>query len=167
VFRALPTASLARASGGAVDRWLPRQQQAQVLRKLQNELQMLLYTHPVNDARATRGLLPITSFWVSGTGSLPADFQEPADGKVLSSLREPGQCDDAVAWTLAWQALDDGPLRALLDQAQNGQPTELTLCGESAAQTFSLQQAPNLWTRLQRRLLPRTGVDLSALLQSL
>jgi hypothetical protein len=150
-----------------VDRWLPRQHQAQAVRKLQNELQMLLYTHPVNDARAARGLLPITSFWVSGTGNLPAGFQAPAHSDVHSSLRDPGQRDDAVAWTLAWQALDDGPLRALLDQAQNGQPTELTLCGESAAQTFSLQQAPNLWTRLQRRLLPRTGVDLSALLQSL
>jgi hypothetical protein len=167
VFRDLPTASLARAAGGAVDRWLPRQQQAQTLRKLQNELQMLLYTHPVNDARAARGLLPITSFWVSGTGALPAGFQASADINVHSSLREPGQRDDAVAWTQAWQALDAGPLHALLQQAQSGHPTELTLCGESAAQTFTLQQSPSLWARLQQRVLPQAGTDLATRLQSL
>jgi hypothetical protein len=163
----LPTASLARAAGGTVDHWMPRQAQAQPLRRLQNEMQMLLYTHPVNDARAARGLLPITSFWVSGTGALPAGFQASADINVHSSLREPGQRDDAVAWTQAWQALDAGPLHALLQQAQSGHPTELTLCGESAAQTFTLQQSPSLWARLQQRVLPQAGTDLATRLQSL
>lgn len=165
-FKDLPTASLARASGGAVDHWLPRQAQAQPLRKLQNELQMLLYNHPVNDARAARGLLPITSFWVSGTGTLPAGFQNPTDSKVLDTLREPGKHDDAAAWTQAWQALDGGPVQALLAQARSGQPVQLTLCGEDAAQTFTLQPQ-GLWTRLQQRLLPSASADLATLLQSL
>jgi len=164
-FHHLPTASLARAAGGAVDHWMPRQAQAQPLRKLQNELQMLLYAHPLNDARAARGLLPINSFWVSGTGSLPNGFSTAQlEGcTVLDALREPSQRANANAWMQAWQALDAGPLKALLEQARRGEPTELTLCGDTAAQTFHLQPQ-NLWSRISSRF---SATDLSALLQSL
>ena len=164
-FNGLATASLARASGGAVDYWLPRQAQAQPLRRLQNEMQMLLYTHPVNDARAARGLLPINSFWISGTGTLPADFQATpdTDNVLLDALRAPGLRNDAAAWAAAWQALDAGPIQALLEQARRGAPVALTLCGDSAAQTFSLQPQ-GLWTRLRQRF---AATDLPALLQGL
>jgi hypothetical protein len=165
VFHHLPTASLARACGGAVDHWLPRQAQAQTLRRLQNELQMLLYSHPVNDARAARGLLPINSFWVSGTGSLPENFQAATDCTFQDTLRAANLRDDAVAWSQAWQALDAGAFTALLQQARRGEPVQLTLCGESAAQPYT-RQPQGLWTRMHQRLLPgRT--DLAALLQSL
>ncbi len=166
VFKDLPTASLARASGGAVDHWLPRQPQAQALRKLQNEMQMLLYSHPVNDARAARGLLPINSFWVSGTGTLPATFQASTESTVLDTLREPKLRDDAAGWSQAWQTLDEGAIQNLLERARTGTIVELTLCGETAAQSFTLQPQ-GLWTRLQRMLPGGTQTDLAALLQSL
>jgi hypothetical protein len=164
VFRDLPTASLARASGGAVDHWLPRQTQAQALRRLQNEMQMLLYTHPLNDARAARRLLPINSFWVSGTGSLPEGFSAAEGGDtVLDKLRDASLRNDGPAWVQAWQALDAGPLQALLEQARRGDPVELTLCGETAAQTFTLQPQ-SLWARLSKRF---ASADVPALLNSL
>lgn len=165
VFKGLPTASLARASGGAVDHWLPRQAQAQVLRRLQNEMQMMLYTHPINDARAARGLLPINSFWISGTGTLPQGFQGHASAP-LDNLRSANLNDDPVAWTQAWQTLDNSAMRPLLEQARSGQPVELILCAETTAQSFTLQ-AQSRWARLQRLLPGRTGTDISALLQSL
>jgi hypothetical protein len=168
VLHALPTASLARASGGAVDHWLPRQAQAQALRRLQNEMQMLLYSHPVNDARAARGLLPINSFWISGTGSLPDGFTAaPDNGKNDNSrhdsLRTPALQDDVAAWTQAWQALDAGTIKSLLEQARRGEPVQLTLCGETAAQSYSLQPQ-GLWARLGHRF---GSTDISAVLQSL
>jgi hypothetical protein len=169
VFKDLACASLARAAGGAVDHWLPRQTQAQVLRRLQNEMQMLLYSHPVNDARAARGLLPITSFWVSGTGSLPAGYAGPvATGRhVLDDLRAANLSDNALAWVQAWQTLDATPMQALLVQARSGEPVELTLCGETAAQSFTLQPQ-SLWTRTRQRLLSgRASGALAPLLQSL
>jgi hypothetical protein len=168
-FHNLPTASLGRASGGAVDHWMPRQAQAQALRRLQNEMQMLLYTHPVNDARAARGLLPINSFWISGTGSLPDGFTgannaaDIAGTTLLDALRKPGLRNDAAAWTQAWQTLDAGAIQALLAQARLGEPVELTLCGETAAQTFTLQPQ-GLWSRLSQRF---TSVDLPGVLQGL
>jgi hypothetical protein len=167
VLRDLPTASLARACGGAVDHWLPRQAQAQTLRRLQNEMQMLLYTHPLNDVRAARGLLPINSFWISGTGSLPDGFpgaqDNTSDTSLQDCLRAPGLRDDAPAWTQAWQALDTGTVKPLLEQARRGEPVQLTLCGDSAAQSFSLQPQ-GLWTRLGNRF---GSTDVPALLQSL
>ncbi len=164
-FHALPTASLARAAGGAVDHWMPRQAQAQPLRRLQNEMQMLLYTHPVNDARAARRLLPINSFWISGTGDLPEGFTsaDNAGATVLDTLRDASLRNDGPAWAQAWQALDAGAIKTLLEQARRGEPTELTLCGETAAQTFTLQPQ-GLWTRLSNRF---ASADIPALLQSL
>lgn len=164
-FLDLPTASLQQAAGGAVDHWLPRQAQARPLRRLQNELQMLLYSHPVNDARVQRSLLPINSFWVSGTGSLPPAFG-PAQGPgctVLHTLRDASLRADTEAWALAWQALDQGPIQVLLEQARCGEPTELTLCGKAAARTYTLQPQ-GLWMRLRQRF---ATIDTAALLQSL
>ena len=55
VFRSLPTASLDRVLGRNVDPWLPKQNKddahatARKMKLLQNEMQMLLYTHALND----------------------------------------------------------------------------------------------------------------------
>jgi hypothetical protein len=76
LFRRLPTASLDRVLGRNVDPWLPKQDKndasgaARKIKLLQNEMQMLLYTHALNDERAARRQLPVNSFWLSGTGAL-------------------------------------------------------------------------------------------------
>lgn len=76
LFRSLPTASLDRVLGRNVDPWLPKQDKgdanstARKVKLLQNEMQMLLYTHALNDERAARRQLPVNSFWLSGTGAL-------------------------------------------------------------------------------------------------
>ena len=74
--RDLPCASIDRAIGRNVDFWLagnaagvrgddPRQR---AVRRLQNEVQMLLYHHPVNEAREERGAPTVNSFWLDGCG---------------------------------------------------------------------------------------------------
>jgi hypothetical protein len=149
VFKQLPTASLERARGARVDRWMPRQPQAQALRRLQNEMQMLLYTHPINDARAAKGLPTINSFWISGTGDLPADFRTaPAQGEctVRHDLRTAALEDHAAGWLAAWQALDTTVLAPLCDQPD----IELTLCGENQAHTFRQGKGP-WWRKLHRQ----------------
>ena len=150
--KGLPTASLERARGATVDRWMPRQPQAKPLRRLQNEMQMLLYTHPLNDARLAAGKTTINSFWASGTGELPEHYKLPAPpwGGVActlnESLRQSNLHDDATTWLQAWHTLDRTVLADLL--AQPG--AMLTLCGEERAHTFA-QQAGPWWRRLQRR----------------
>jgi len=148
----LPTASLTRTRGVSVDAWIPRQAQAQPLRRLQNEMQMLLYTHPVNDARRERSQHPVTSFWISGTGTLPAAQRTAPTQRVEmnNSLAEAALLDDAHQWAQAWKALDQGLMVRLLAQAKSHEPVEITLCGERLAPTFVLQTSP-WWNRLQRR----------------
>ena len=70
LFRDMVSASLDRVSGRDLSDWMPQGPGAKVVRRLQSEMQMLLYTHPVNDERQQLGLLPVNSFWVSGCGAL-------------------------------------------------------------------------------------------------
>ena len=86
VFQKLASASLARVRGQPTDPWIPRQSAAQSLRRLQNEMQMLLYTHTVNDARSARGQAPVSGFWMSGTGSPLARGDAP-HGSVSPSTK--------------------------------------------------------------------------------
>jgi hypothetical protein len=147
----LATASIDRVIGRNVDGWLGKDPAAQRLRRLQAEVQMLLYTHPLNDERAARGLLPVNSFWLSGCGV--AQPEAPNPPTVDERLRGPALADDWPAWCRAWQTLDAGPLAALLARAQAGQPATLTLCGERAWARFEatprglIKKLRDLWTR--------------------
>lgn len=159
VFRSLPTASLDRVLGRNVDAWLPPAANARDLRRLQNEMQMLLYTHPLNDARAARRQLPVNSIWISGTGALP-DAALPAlpDISVPRSLAEAVFADDWAAYAQAWAALDEGELARLLARQQAGETVRLTLCGERSAQTFETSR-PSLGARIKRIFAPQPMLE--------
>ncbi|MDQ3059573.1 MAG: hypothetical protein M3R45_08605 [Pseudomonadota bacterium] len=89
LLRKLPTASLDRVLARNVDAWLPDAPQAAPLRRLQNEMQMLLYIHPFNDARELKRQLPVNSFWISGTGDLPLESKEAPSPASPQGQTEP------------------------------------------------------------------------------
>ncbi len=137
LFRGLPTASLDRVIGRDVNAWMAQGDAARPLRRLQSEMQMLLYTHPVNEARERGGLLTVNSFWASGTGALPPDAGPAPPGlRVSHYLGEPALRGDWAAWSEAWRTLDAGPCARLLADLDGGARLLLTLCGERSAQTF-------------------------------
>jgi hypothetical protein len=141
-----PSASLDRVIGRNVDLWLGSQAGSGPLRRLQAEAQMLLHRHPLNEQREAEGLLPVNSFWLSGTG--PTQAPPPADAvQVDARLRAPALADDWAAWAEAWAALDAGPLAALLAAADSGAAVQLTLCGERHARRYAAQPRP-WWRRL-------------------
>lgn len=149
IFRKLPTASLDRVVGRVVDAWMSQGPSAAPLRRLQQEMQMLLYTHPINDERARGGLPAVNSFWISGTGALPAtDMQAATPGlQITHYLRNAALREDWHAWASAWQQLDTGEcarLGALLDA---GQPVRITLCGDRSARTWS-SEGGGMWRRM-------------------
>nr|WP_255429334.1 phosphoglycerate mutase [Ramlibacter albus] len=149
MFRNLPAASLDRAIGRHVDAWLPRTEAARPVRRLQQEMQMLLYTHPINEARTLGGLPPVNSFWVSGTGALPASHRPapPAGLAVTHYLRDAALLDDAAAWAAAWHQLDNQECTRLLQAADRGDAVRLTLAGERNARTWS-SASQGLWRRV-------------------
>jgi hypothetical protein len=65
----LHTASPDAATGMNLTDWMPTGSAARAFRKLQNEVQVSWYTHPVNAAREARGQVPINSFWPWGGAS--------------------------------------------------------------------------------------------------
>ena len=139
LFNHLATASLDRVVGRNVNAWMPEGAQAAPLRRLQNEMQMLLYTHPVNDRRQAAGQLAVNSFWVSGAGVLPFISPPTSPLTVLDQLRTPALHEDWAAWAAQWQQLDSGVLQDMLNQIIRGQPVSLTLCGEKSAQHWRSQ----------------------------
>jgi hypothetical protein len=150
LFRGLATASLDRVLGRDIDDWVPRAAAAGPLRRLQQEMQMLLYTLPLNDARVRGGLLPVNSFWASGTGALPAEYRPVKPGGLLlrHTLRDAALLRDWSAWGAAWQQVDAAQCRQLNDSLDRGEQVTLTLCGESNARSWS-GRGTGWWGRLR------------------
>lgn len=151
VFRDLVTASLERVIGRDLAPWLPA---SPTLRRLQNEMQMLLYTHSVNDARSERGAVPVNSFWLSGSGALEAPPAATTGAPVVPrQLIDAALNSDWPAWGQAWQQIDAAEGAALLATLNQGGNATLTLCGEHASQTFTtaprglLRRLTGLWQR--------------------
>lgn len=157
LFVDLPTASLDRVIGRNIDPWLVGSHAAadalspaaKLLRRLQNEMQMLLYTHPVNDSRR----LTINSFWVHGTGALsPTTRPEP---QVVNTLRESALQQDLIGWLEACQHVDAHVIAPMLARVAAGEPQRLVLCGEHEFHVYD-SAAPTLWQRLLTRFAPTT-----------
>ena len=112
VFGAMQSVSLERVTGANVKPWITGNHMPPGLRRLQSEMQMLLYNHPVNDARMAQGRLTVNSFWVHGAGALPKTHAAQAGSEVtvLDHLREAAVRGDLQAWLAAWRELAaDGP----------------------------------------------------------
>ncbi len=165
LFEGLPTASLDRVTGRNINPWMPEAAQAAPLRRLYNEMQMLLYTHPVNDARQTTGLPPVNAFWVHGAGSLPEqpETEQIPPVQSITALRSPALQENWPAWAAAWQQIDSTHLAAACTHLSQGESVQLTLCGErSALQYRSIKTSA--FNRILRSIRPK---PLSILLEQL
>ena len=145
----LPTASLERVLGRNINAWLIGGEhpnaQAQLVRRLQNEMQMWLYTHQVNAQHA----VSINSFWLHGTGSL-STYATPQPVVLQEALRESALQHDFLAWLDAWKQLDGSEFFAALQT-----PKRLILCGEDAIHVYE-SFTPSWWHKLRQRWSPNT-----------
>ncbi|MBA4216262.1 MAG: hypothetical protein V3V71_16215 [Roseateles sp.] len=145
----LQAASIERVAGRPIEPWLP---DSRLLRRWQNEAQMLLHGHALNAAREARGEHPVNSVWIGDIGRSSAP---PPDLTVDARLTEPLLSGDLAAWVEAWQQLDSGPLAQPL--------SSLTLGGERFARRFTLQPL-SLLEKLKRRW---KAPDAAAVLEAL
>ena len=145
----LQAASIERAAGRPIEPWLP---DSRVLRRWQNEAQMLLHGHALNAEREARGEHAINSVWIGDIGRAAAPAM---DVTVDARLTAPLLAGDLAAWAEAWQRLDAGPLAQPL--------TSLTLCGERYARRFTAQPL-SLFEKLRRRL---QATDAAAVVEAL
>jgi hypothetical protein len=163
LFKGLVGASMSRVMGLPIEPWLlgahlPSLPPAiQTLRRLQNEMQMLLYQHPVNETRPR----PLNSIWIEGCGHLGEETPAPpAAGPAvvtIDDLRVPWLLRDAAGWAHAWARLDAEVLPALLQPAG----ARIAWCGQRQARWWC-HQTPGIWERLQRLLKPATPAEVLA-----
>lgn len=154
----LPCASLDRVLGRRIEPWAQlapttplTARITALMRRLQSEVQMLLYPHPLNEAREARGALTLNSFWLSGCGR--AQPVPATEVLVNDSLRDAVFAQNWARWAQAWATLDADTLAPLVRRAQSGEPLTLTLCGERHAQRFDnqprsmLKRLTQAWSR--------------------
>jgi hypothetical protein len=162
-FDGLACASLARVINRDVEAWMP---QARPLRTLQNEVQMLLHRAAVNETREARGALAVNSVWISGCGRAIDVKPLPPGLQIDTRLEAACMAGDWAAWCEAWQALDAGPLRELLEAARGGRhDIALTLCGERHARSWRPAEQ-GLAKRFWQRIAPPSA-DVAAVLETL
>jgi len=85
------TTALDAARGRPVQSCLPSGPDAPRLRRLQNEIQMLLHTHPVNARREAQGQEAINSLWIWG-GGMQASQTHPEGTNTLVWSDSPDLC---------------------------------------------------------------------------
>ncbi|HPU52711.1 MAG TPA: hypothetical protein PK359_14215 [Burkholderiaceae bacterium] len=119
---ALQTHAWTQASGRNIAAYQPTGAQARDWRRLLTEVQMLWHEHPVNQARATRGLRAVNALWLDGfaTAAPPRGTGTVfADSPVLTGLAA------AAGWTIQpladfHDALPDMPGSSSPDRSPRG-----------------------------------------------
>ncbi len=139
LLRGLRTASMARALQQPLTpdalTAAPDAAQGARLRRLQSEMQMLLYSQAVNDAREAARRYPVNAVWIEGAGALDAPVPINPAVRSDSRLQTPPASTDA--YRRAWQAIDQESLAPLLAAQRGGMPVRLTLCGARRAITLA------------------------------
>ena len=87
----IETVPLSQAAGRNVRDLLPKGKEAAHWHRIFNEIQMLLFAHPVNEAREARGELPANSLWLWGGGcdagmQPPRAFDHVGSDEVLAGM---------------------------------------------------------------------------------
>ena len=158
----LSGAAIERAIGDNVARWQPRAHGASggdgyaaddaalAWRRCSNEIQMLWFGHPINEAREERGQPAINTLWLSGNGAPPAPLPhycavdsglpllaslpvEPDATRALESFDgfiDAARAEDWSGWRIQLAGLD-ARIGALLDDQRKNTIGELTIvfCG--------------------------------------
>lgn len=156
----LTTPPLSLVRGRSVGDLLPEGKDANAWRSRCNEIQMLMYSHPVNRQRAAKGLPLVNSLWIWGGGVLAAESRN-CYSKVFADdvfIRGLGMREAALCEPVPQHA------QALLERIEKNDRTLLVLdnCSAAAAyQDFShwneaVEQYEKLWfAPLLKALLTR------------
>jgi hypothetical protein len=159
------TTPLSEVIGGEVRRVLPTGEDAARWHQLFNEIQMLLFSHPLNKARETRGEPMINSLWLWGAGGPPGtlrkSFDRASSDDVLVEMFSAAAALPFVPWQEQWVMEDEQ--RQLL--VWTGLRTALQrgdLAGWcTALQAFENGYARPLWQALRTGKLTELRLDIT------
>jgi hypothetical protein len=159
----IETVPLSQAAGRNVRDLLPKGNEAAHWHRLFNEIQMLLFAHPVNEAREARGELTVNSLWLWGGGCTGDVSPQENYGSVSSdeplaemfaaaatipfSGWQERWCDGGGRQLLVWTGLRSALRRGDLD------------AWRTALQEFETGSAQPLWRALGAGKISQLQVD--------
>ena len=138
----LSTSTPDAACGHNIDIWLPQGPTARAWRKLQNEIQMEWFMHPLQQQREQRGLQSVNGLWIWSGTSLPrgcsGSQQTPAPDSVqhwiaaprlmvLDSLSSAALASDWGTWVQQFIALEHNWFKPLHSALKKGQLSQYHL----------------------------------------
>lgn len=140
-------------ANGKIANSLPRQAEAGDWRRFLTEVQMLFHSHPVNEVRAERGLLPINGMWFWG-GNQSVQIEPMTDIALVANdvyakgLSATLNLDIENAASSTWSELEQRYGQnsnineiVIVDQAAY----DAWLCGDHAALSIAKQQLHERW----------------------
>lgn len=157
------TVPLSLVSGRDVRGLLPEGEEGARWQQLFNEMQMLLFAHPLNEAREARGELPVNSLWLWGNGA--AELQAPCPYASVSSDEQLAEMFALAAgvrfesWPGRWRADASGEqllvwtsLRSALQQGDLN-------AWRAALQAFETDCLQPMWQALRKGDIAQVRLD--------
>jgi hypothetical protein len=161
------TASPDAASGHNIEIWSPQGKQILAWRKLQNEIQMEWFIHPVQEQRQQRGEKVINGLWLwSGTlvqkdakpgnasplrtNPNPADFIQSPQLTLIDPLSPSALAGDWGTWAQAMIELERTWFRPLVAALKAGQIKNVNLVLSNSNTLLQVQTSANSLRRFWR-----------------
>lgn len=160
----IETVPLSQAAGRNVRGLLPKGAEAARWHRVFNEIQMLLFAHPVNEAREVRGELPVNSLWLWG-GGVNAPLQKTC-ASVSSDEALTGMFAAAAGipfsnWPEQWRDEENGGTQLLVWTGLRSALRRGDLdAWRAALQEFETGYAQPLWQALRAGKIAQLQVDI-------
>ena len=161
----ISTLPLSQVAGRNVHGLLPGGKDAARWHQLFNEIQMLLFAHPLNEARETRGALPINSLWFWGGGShaAVASFPQPygsvSSDQVLAEMFAAAANVPFGGWPGQWHAEEGRQLLVWTGLRSALQRGDLS-AWRDALQDFETGYAQPIWQALRAGKIAQLQIDI-------
>ncbi|WP_233237567.1 hypothetical protein [Bordetella sp. LUAb4] len=141
-------ASPAAVGGQSLSGWWNQDAAVRPWRRLMNEIQMVWHDHPVNEARAERGLPPVNTLWLYGGAAPWRDMSVAPSSQqtqLIEDLLPAFAAEDWGTWLNALQHMDSRVLRPLSDvRGLPLRPVELLLLGRDRRVDLTLKPRSRL-----------------------
>lgn len=161
----IATVPLSQAAGHNIHGNLPTGAEARRWHQVFNEVQMLLFAHPLNAVREARGVVPVNSVWFWGNGSNDISprcaYDSVSSDEVLVEMLASAAGARFADWSSSWRSEADGGRQLLVwtglrSALQRGD----LLAWRQALQDFESGYAQPLWQALRSGKIARLQLDI-------
>jgi hypothetical protein len=159
------TVPLSQAGGSDIRGLLPEGGEGARWQQLFNEMQMLLFGHPLNVAREERGELPVNCLWLWGNGASdirsPCRYAGVSSNDELAAMLAVAAGASFAAWAGQWQAeAAEGEQLLVWTGLRNALQRNDLDGWRTALQEFETGYAQPLWQALRRGEIARLQLDI-------